>query len=67
MDKDSRKPKTFVSTFRLAIKSPSRVFNVERKKEDGKDTRTLRANNNLEVSSATGKVQRDDGGKKVDI
>lgn len=56
MDKDGKKPKTFVSTFRLAIKSPSRVFNVERKKEDGKDTRTLRANNNLEVSSATGKV-----------
>lgn len=57
MDKDGRKPKTFVSTFRLALKPQARPFCVERQKEDGTVTtkRTLMGNNKLGVSSATGK------------
>lgn len=55
MDKDGGKPKTFVSTFRLALKPQARTFCVEKKKEDGLDSskRTLMGNNKLGVSSAT--------------
>lgn len=56
MDKEGRKPKTYVSTFRLAIKPQPRALSVERQKENGLDTRTLMGNSKLEVSSATGKV-----------
>ncbi|XP_078134708.1 myosin light chain kinase, smooth muscle-like isoform X4 [Sander vitreus] len=61
MDKDGYnggKPKTFVSTFRLALKPQARTFCVEKQKglEDGLDTnnRTLMGNNKMGVSSATG-------------
>lgn len=40
MEKDAGKSKTFVSTFRFAIKPPARTFCVEKEKEDG-----LNANN----------------------
>ncbi|XP_029312068.1 myosin light chain kinase, smooth muscle-like isoform X2 [Cottoperca gobio] len=55
MDKDGGKPKTFVSTFRLALKPQARTFCVEKQKEDGLNTsnRTLMGNNKLGVSSAT--------------
>lgn len=51
MDKDSRKPKTYVSTFHVALKPVS----VERSKEGGLTTtkRTLMGNNKLEISSET--------------
>ncbi|XP_031171143.1 myosin light chain kinase, smooth muscle-like isoform X3 [Sander lucioperca] len=59
MDKDGyngEKPKTFVSTFRLALKPQARPFCVEKQKglEDGLDTnnRTLMGNNKMGVSSA---------------
>lgn len=55
MDKEGRKPKTFVSTFQVAIKPKARAFHKERQKEDGLDTRTLMGNDKVEVSSATGK------------
>lgn len=55
MDKEGKKPKTFVSTFRLAIQPKASAFHKERQKEDGLDTRTLMGNNKVEVSSATGK------------
>lgn len=60
MDKDGRKPKTFVSTFRLALKPQARPLCVERQREDGLDTskRTLMGNNKLGVSSATGKDKK---------
>ncbi|XP_032358997.1 myosin light chain kinase, smooth muscle isoform X2 [Etheostoma spectabile] len=60
MDKDGYdggKPKTFVSTFRLALKPQARTFCVEKQKglEDGLDTsdRTLMGNNKLGVLSTT--------------
>ncbi|XP_037611310.1 myosin light chain kinase, smooth muscle-like isoform X1 [Sebastes umbrosus] len=53
MDKDGGKPKTYVSTFRLALKPQSRTFCVGKKKEDGLDNRTSMGNNKLGVSSAT--------------
>ncbi|KAI3365201.1 hypothetical protein L3Q82_010304, partial [Scortum barcoo] len=55
MEKDSRKPKTYVSTFRFAIKPQSRPVCVEKPKGDvlGNTNRTLMGNNKLEVSSAT--------------
>ncbi|XP_051273910.1 myosin light chain kinase, smooth muscle isoform X2 [Dicentrarchus labrax] len=55
MDSDGRKPKTYVSTFRLALKPQARPFCVEKQKEDGLDTskRTLMGSNKLQVSSAT--------------
>lgn len=63
MDKESRKPKTFVSTFRLEIKIPSRGFKAGRKKneeeEKEKESRTLVGNNGVEATSATGRVQRE--------
>lgn len=55
MDKKGKKPKTFVSTFRLAIQPKASAFHKERQKEDGLDTRTLMGNDKVEVSSATGK------------
>lgn len=65
MDKESRKPKTFVSTFRLEIKIPSRGFKAGRKKkeEEEKESRTLVGNNGVEATSATGRVQRENRGK----
>ncbi|XP_070783037.1 myosin light chain kinase, smooth muscle-like [Enoplosus armatus] len=56
MDKNGGKPKTYVSTFRLALKPQTRPICVERQKEDGLDTtnRTLKGNNKLRVSSPTG-------------
>ncbi|XP_042364298.1 myosin light chain kinase, smooth muscle-like [Plectropomus leopardus] len=45
MDKDGRKPKSFVSTFRLALNPNARTFCVEKKTEDG--------HNKLGVPSAT--------------
>lgn len=56
MDKESRKPKTFVSTFRLEIKIPSRGFNAGKKKKEeaekeGKERRTLMGNNRVEATS----------------
>ncbi|XP_041670775.1 myosin light chain kinase, smooth muscle-like [Cheilinus undulatus] len=56
MDKDGRKQKTFVSTFRLALKPQARQLCVKKQKEDGVDTtdRTIVGNNNHEVSAATG-------------
>ncbi|XP_035522793.1 myosin light chain kinase, smooth muscle-like [Morone saxatilis] len=55
MDSDDRKPKTYVSTFRLALKPKARPFCVEKQKKDGLDTtkRTLMGNDKLQVSSAT--------------
>ncbi|XP_034563732.1 myosin light chain kinase, smooth muscle-like [Notolabrus celidotus] len=51
MDKDDRKQKTFVSTFRLALKPQARPFCV---KKDGLDTtdRALLGNNKQEFTSA---------------
>lgn len=55
MDKDGKKPKTFVSTFRLALKPQTRPLCVEKQKKDGVDIAngTLKGNNKLGVSSAT--------------
>ncbi|XP_044035823.1 myosin light chain kinase, smooth muscle-like isoform X2 [Siniperca chuatsi] len=55
MDKDCGKPKTYVSTFRLALKPQARPVCVERQREDGLDTtnRMLMGNNKLGVSSVT--------------
>uniref|UniRef100_UPI0037E7F184 myosin light chain kinase, smooth muscle-like n=1 Tax=Semicossyphus pulcher TaxID=241346 RepID=UPI0037E7F184 len=55
MDQDGRKQKTFVSTFRLALKPQSRPFCVKRQKEDGLDAtdRTLLGNTKQDVTSAT--------------
>ncbi|KAM6898342.1 myosin light chain kinase, smooth muscle-like [Lycodopsis pacificus] len=55
MEKDGGKPKTYVSTFRLALKPQARSFCVEERKEDGPDAtkRTFMGNNKLGVSSAT--------------
>lgn len=52
MDKDGKKPKTYVSTFRLALKPQARPLCVDKKKDDN---RTFVGNNKLGVSSATGK------------
>lgn len=65
MDKESRKPKTFVSTFRLEIKFPSRGFNAGKKKEEvekeGKERRTLMGNNRVEATTeATGRAQEEE-------
>lgn len=66
MDKESRKPKTFVSTFRLEIKFPSSGFNAGKKKEEeaekeGKERRTLMGNNRVEATSeATGRAQEEE-------
>lgn len=59
MDKESRKPKTFVSTFRLEIKIPSRGFKAGRKKKEEEENkkRTLVENNGVETASATGRVR----------
>ncbi|KAM3592455.1 uncharacterized protein V6R79_019245 [Siganus canaliculatus] len=57
MDMDVRKPKTFVSTFRLALKPKARPVCVKIQKDDDLDSktdRTLTGNKNLQVSSATG-------------
>ncbi|KAE8284098.1 Myosin light chain kinase, smooth muscle [Larimichthys crocea] len=51
MDKDGKKPKTYVSTFRLALKPQARPLCVDKKKDDN---RTFVGNNKLGVSSATG-------------
>ncbi|CAB1448705.1 unnamed protein product [Pleuronectes platessa] len=56
MDKDGQKPKTYVSTFRLALKPKARPVCVEKKgEENGLDTthKKLLGNNKLGVSSAT--------------
>ncbi|KAG8008667.1 Myosin light chain kinase [Nibea albiflora] len=53
MDKDGKKPKTYVSTFRLALKPQARRLCVDKKKEDVLDNRTLVGNNKLGVASAT--------------
>ncbi|XP_054454827.1 myosin light chain kinase, smooth muscle-like isoform X2 [Anoplopoma fimbria] len=57
MDKNGGKPKTYVSTFRLALKPQARRFCVEKQKEDGPDAtkRTFMGKNTLGVSPATGK------------
>ncbi|XP_053197025.1 myosin light chain kinase, smooth muscle-like [Scomber japonicus] len=59
MDKDGRKPKTFVSTFRLDLKPQARPFCVGKQKENGLDTtdKTVMRNKKLGVSSATGATQ----------
>lgn len=63
MDTEHRKPRTFVSTFRLDIKIPSKGFKGGRKKkeeeEEDKERRTLAGNNGVEAASATGRVQRE--------
>ncbi|XP_060951315.1 myosin light chain kinase, smooth muscle-like [Limanda limanda] len=56
MDKDGQKPKTFVSTFRLALKPKARPVCVEKKgEENGLDTthKKLLGIHKLGVSSAT--------------
>ncbi|GAA6214339.1 myosin light chain kinase, smooth muscle-like isoform X1 [Lates japonicus] len=56
MDKDGKKPKTYVSTFRLALNPKARPFCVgKREKENGLDTTNTAAMgiNKLRVSSAT--------------
>lgn len=57
MEKDGRKSKTFVSTFRLNLKPRAKPLCVERQREDGLDptNRTLMGNKKLGVSSTTGK------------
>ncbi|XP_035469023.1 myosin light chain kinase, smooth muscle isoform X2 [Scophthalmus maximus] len=50
MDKDGTKPKTFVSTFRLALRPQARW---KTEKEHGLDTTYMMANSKLGVSSAT--------------
>lgn len=57
MDKEGKKPSTYVSTFSLALKPKARPLCVERQKENGlvATNRTPTRNNRLEVSSATGK------------
>lgn len=60
MDKESSKTRTFVSTFRLEIKIPSRGLQAGRKKkeeEKDKGSRTSVGNNGVEATSATGRVQ----------
>ncbi|XP_063749336.1 myosin light chain kinase, smooth muscle-like isoform X2 [Eleginops maclovinus] len=56
MDKDGGKPKTFVSTFRLALKPQARTFCVEKQKENGLDTsnRKIIGNQKLGIPLATG-------------
>ncbi|XP_074519393.1 myosin light chain kinase, smooth muscle-like isoform X2 [Halichoeres trimaculatus] len=55
MDKDDRKQKTFVSTFRLALKPQARPLCGKKQREDGLDTteRAVLGNNKPELSSAT--------------
>ncbi|TNN82401.1 Myosin light chain kinase, smooth muscle [Liparis tanakae] len=55
MDKDGGKPKTFVSTFCLALQPQTRSVRVEKQKENEPDAtkRTCMRNNTLGVSSAT--------------
>ncbi|KAM9426024.1 myosin light chain kinase, smooth muscle-like isoform 2-T2 [Pholidichthys leucotaenia] len=60
MDKDGRKPKTYVSTFHLALKPKNQTHCVEKQKENGVDTakRKLLESNNMGLSStADAKVQ----------
>ncbi|XP_034414613.1 myosin light chain kinase, smooth muscle-like isoform X2 [Cyclopterus lumpus] len=52
MDKDGGKPKTFVSTFCLALQPQARSIGVVKQKEDA-TKRTWMGNNKLGVSSAT--------------
>lgn len=56
MDKDGRKPKTYVSTFRVTLKPQATTVCVDEQKEDGLDTtdRMFMGNNKLGVSSAKG-------------
>lgn len=60
MEKEGRKPKTYVSTFSLALKPQAEGFVAGRQKKDGPDTsnRTLMGNNKVEVSSSTGKEEQ---------
>lgn len=60
MDEEGR-PKTYVSTFRLALKPQARPLCVKRQKEDGLET----TNNKLGVSSATGKDLKNR--RKIDL
>ncbi|XP_051795867.1 myosin light chain kinase, smooth muscle-like isoform X1 [Acanthochromis polyacanthus] len=55
MEKDSRKPKTFVSTFRLALKPQNQPISVKKQTENGLDAtnRTLMGNNKPGIPSAT--------------
>ncbi|XP_033974932.1 myosin light chain kinase, smooth muscle-like isoform X1 [Trematomus bernacchii] len=55
MDKDGGKPKTFVSTFKLALKPQARTFCVEKQKENGLDTsnRKITGTHKLGIPSAT--------------
>ncbi|XP_068585394.1 myosin light chain kinase, smooth muscle-like isoform X2 [Cebidichthys violaceus] len=56
MEKDGGKPKTYVSTFRLALKPQARSFCVKEQTEDGPDAtkRTFTGSNTPGVSSAAG-------------
>lgn len=58
MDKDDRKPKTFVSTFRLPLKPRGQKCCVGKQTENGKDAtnKVLKGNTKLGVTSATGKL-----------
>lgn len=60
MDKEGQKPKTFVSTFRLALKPKASGLLVSKQQNDGLDTkhRTLTGSSNVEVSSSTGKNRK---------
>ncbi|XP_069011555.1 myosin light chain kinase, smooth muscle-like [Embiotoca jacksoni] len=53
MDKDGGKPKTYVSTFRVALKPQAQLYKLEKEKRLDISYRTLKGNNKLEVSSAT--------------
>ncbi|XP_072230284.1 myosin light chain kinase, smooth muscle-like [Leuresthes tenuis] len=59
MDKDGRKPKTYVSTFRLALKPQNRPGSVGKQRENGLETteRILSENKKLGVSSAADVTQ----------
>ncbi|KAK1881373.1 Myosin light chain kinase smooth muscle [Dissostichus eleginoides] len=55
MDKDGGKAKTFVSTFKLALKPQARTFCLEKQKENGLDTsnRKITGTHKLGIPSAT--------------
>lgn len=57
MDPEGGNPKTFVSTFRLALKPQARRARVETQREDGPEATkgTSAGNEKLGVSSAAGK------------
>lgn len=59
MDKEGQKPKTFVSTFWLALKPQASSF-VGREKQDGLDTKngTLTGSRKVEDSPSTGKDRK---------